>query len=305
MTGHWYPDGTQWERVSRPIPGRLIAYHHAVWRVDAIRLPDLDGDAQQAWLDAGMPDLDTWPGRPYDVDVTWIGGHRPDALQPDHTKGAIHIPARRHQYIPWQHYPPSGRWPQCSCCGEPMPCRAELADRVVDAAAARVERYDAHLPGTCWACGDPVTSRQRRVTYPGDNVDHPTGPAPTFHTRRSCRPAAGRYEERWLAADPRRERILTYPACDGILYVHADGTSECQPGRGPLGAFDAQPQPDCRGHLTHDHALKSACYVAGDWLAPAADYNEPGRCPRGCSPTGHPGTRTTGRPERRDQEATP
>jgi hypothetical protein len=108
-----------------------------------------------------------------------------------------------------------GRWPQCSCCGEPMPCRAEVQDRQIDAAMDRVEEMSKRLPGCCWGCGNPITSRQQSVIYAGENLDLPGGPDVRFHLRLDCLSAATAYETKWLSVDHSRRRMLTYPKCSG------------------------------------------------------------------------------------------
>jgi hypothetical protein len=186
----------------------------------------------------------------------------------------------------------------CSCCGEPMPCRAELEDREVTASLKQVEKWAGRLPGCCWGCGEPINRRHKSVAYPGDNLDLPGGPTVVFHTRASCRGWAQAYELRWIAVDPRRERVLTWPKCGGILVVHGDGSSECSSGTGPLG-HEHRGEHDCRGHLTHDHGSHAACYVGDRWLARESEM--PG-CPRGCDRRTHRGTWTTPRPERRPHQ---
>lgn len=296
MTDRWYGLGTMPHYGPPPI-GALLAQDHAVWRItDVTDLPLTNAD-REVWLEAGMPDAADWRGRPYRVGVEFVAGVRPSwapadgSVQPAHTDA----PARKWSGYAWYLYPDSGRWPMCSCCGEPMPCRAELQDREVTESLKRVEEMATKLPGTCWGCGEPITNRQKVVTYPGDNLDLPGGPEVRFHSRRSCWSKATRYELAWIAVDPRRERILTYPKCGGILIVHADGSSECRSGRGPLGEENLG-EPDCRGHLTHDHAAHAACYVGDAWLSRPADM--PG-CPRGCSRENHPGANGTRRPDRR------
>lgn len=283
----WYPLNTRTR--PRPNPGQLIAHQHAVWEVKAVDdLPifvgDLEGDARDLWLAAGAPDLTTWPLRPYRVHLRWVGGAGSTQLQ------WIDVPAGTHKT--WHVYP-THRWPRCSCCGEPTPCRAELEDRQISAALNRIARLEAIPVGACWACAKPITPRQKWVTYPGGNLDLPGGQQPRFHLRSDCRWQAKRYEERWLAEDPRRERILTYPRCDGILLVHSDGSSECVSGHTPLGNYVTR-APDCRGHDTHDHGTVAACYApengyfAKEWTA---------RCSRGCDPRTHE-ARATPRPRR-------
>ncbi len=296
----WQPQGTHSTGYEPPKAGDLIARAHAVWRVDEVVYTELTDAERQRWIDRGMPDMEKWAGRPYKVDVTWIGGARPDWSRDDETamKASLDVPATDYgRYAEWDIYPPSGRWPMCSCCGEPMPCRAEMQDREVYAGMTKLAILSTKLPGHCWACDEPFSHRQKSVVYGGDNLDLPGGPEVKFHLRAKCRGRAEQYELRWIAEDPRRERVLTYPSCPGILYVHADGTSECASGRMPLTGETVEPAPDCRGHLTHDHSFEAACYVGDRFLAREQDF--PG-CARGCDPHKHRGTATTARPDRRD-----
>jgi hypothetical protein len=286
-----------------PPAGRLIAHQHAVWRIHQVQIPaEFTGDDRQMWLDAGCPDpaeLDRWTGWPYIVHAVWVAGERPSwAPATGPVVAKLRVPASPWGgKNTWHLYPESGRWPQCSCCGGPMPCRAELLDQRVAAGLAEVEKHTHKMPGCCWACTEPITHRQKAVTYEGDNLDMPTGPAVQFHTRQQCRPAACEYEERWLVLDPRRERILTWPTCGGILIVHADGTSQCVTGSDQLYVRD----PNCRGHLTHDHTAFTTC-TAGSHFARMTGVDDLGDCRRGCPPDSrhHTGT-LTARPERRDR----
>lgn len=273
----WYPlrATLQWRL---PDPGQLLAWDHAVWRVlDVLDRAQADwtDDTLTAWQEQGMPDPATWDQRPVSVGLEWVGGKRPEAMRGD--RGTLL--SRGGRLTTWHVYD-SGRWPQCSCCGEPMPCQAELQDRVADAAMARLDRMQAHLPGHCWGCGEPVTRRQQAVVYAGMNLDLPGGPVVVFHTRRACAVVAMQYEERWLRAEPgqERERILTWPRCPGVLVVHQDGTSEC------YGGLDT-----CLGARTHDHGNRTACYAQSRG------------CGRECGREGHPGCTATDRVPRRQR----
>lgn len=115
-----------------PPEGRLVAFHRAVWQVRSVILPiGLDDRDMPVWGAAGRPDpisAETWVGWPYLVDALWIAGHRPADPAADgiplhafvRVGAKLHGGARR-----WNLYPATGRWPQCSCCGEPMPCHAD------------------------------------------------------------------------------------------------------------------------------------------------------------------------------------
>lgn len=274
----WSPLATE-RCYTQPAVGQLIAYKHGVWRVTDITDLPLDEEGRQVWEQQNGPDLETWGGRPLRLALDWVGGVLPESAK-GRTRGTLDTIAGK--YPVWHVYP-SGRWPQCSCCGEPMPCRTELQDQEVARSLDRIMTLESIAPGACWACHEVITTRQKSIVYPGENLDLPGGQQPRFHTRAQCAHSARAYEERWLAVDPRRERILTYPDCGGALIVHADGSSECVEERSPLGDV-CEPQPDCRGHFTHDHAYMRSC-TARD-----------GGCPRGCAPSG---MRPSPRPERR------
>lgn len=263
----WYPECAQRYVMEdeKPFPpaGSVIGYARGVWRVTASRyLTEIEwNDAdRERYRSLGQRDRLAWRWAPYRVEVEFVGGILPDAFKAsvsDAPTGALDVHADRRSPDWWVY--PHGRWPRCSCCGEPMPCRAELTDLRVDAGAERFEELASRLPGCCWGCGEPVTRRQKTVRYVGDNLDLPGGPAVVFHARSSCHYAASKYEERWLKANPSRSRIITYPKCPASLYWHADGSSECGSGH-----------PDCQGHRSHQHGHQAGC------------GHIPGGCPRGC-----------------------
>lgn len=300
MTNRWLPLAAHSKR--RPEAGDLLALEHGVWRVERVLDLQLTDTDREVWLEAGAPDLDTWRGRPYRIECVHEAGARPywapadGPVQP----AKLDVPAEQFSSRSWFVYPASGRWPQCSCCGEPMPCRADLEDREVTKGMNEIAKHSRKIPGNCWACNEEINRRQKSVLYVGDNLDLPGAAAPRFHTRSQCRGWAERYELRWIAGDPRRERILTYPKCGGILVVHADGSSECKTGEKPLLGDVAISEPDCRGHLTHDHGVQVSCIVGDDYMARPEDF--PG-CPRGCDRAGHRGVGRLKRPERRDGAA--
>jgi hypothetical protein len=89
MSSKWDPLGT-WNR-QRPDVGALVAREHAVWRVTAVTdTPPSDAD-REIWVDAGMPEV--WRGRPYRVDLAWIGGVRPAAAGDGPFDAFFNLPA--------------------------------------------------------------------------------------------------------------------------------------------------------------------------------------------------------------------
>lgn len=168
---------------------------------------------------------------------------------------------------------PNGRVPLCSCCGHPFPCLEADQQEWAANEMAKAEREMSLMPGCCPACGEPVTSRQRSITFGGPNVRNPLAEGPTFHLRSKCRYSAAQYEEAWVNDEPGRVRSLLTLRCEGIVIVHGDGTAEC------FGADGSECPSVYARHRRH-----MACYIQSHG------------CGRDCSPVGHPGTHVAGRP---------
>lgn len=247
--GEWHPECTRPERERIPQVGWLIGQDHAVWEITEVRNVKMTTEDLEHWARFGARQVETWHRRPFRVKVRWVGGVKPEWVTGDHDEGSIVI--RPDHYTRWEVYP-GGRWPKCSCCGEPMPCRASINDAVVDVTMERVNEMESRLPGHCWACGEQTTRRHKTVRYVGENLDLPGGPPVVFHVRASCYDQAAAYETRWIAADTSRRRIITWPYCPGLLIHHHDGSTECHGG-----------DSDCRGKETHDHGSGTTCYSSG------------------------------------------
>lgn len=161
--GYWSPDNCR--RFKRPEPGDLIAWDFKPWRVIDIR--------------EGVPHKD----RP---DVTYTVYRLRPIGAPD---------TNRDEHRGWVHdWPPvlDEHYGLCVHCGELTPCRAEMCRRAAEAESKRMARYD--MPGVCPACGEVVTHRQERETFP--NIVVPGGPDVTFHAgRRACRYLMNKYRE--------------------------------------------------------------------------------------------------------------
>lgn len=290
----WRPAGGQYQRLQngRIQVGDIVGLYYAAWRVTEVN-PVEDVDLS----DDDLRDMAIYKPE-------YRERHRPYYLVLAHVNGPILTPMPKtlHDGTRTVHLRvnrPGGRgepkvmgdrYQTCSCHGHPWPCQDVLLDEIVTESVARADKLAAKQAGMCWACNDPITSRQRAVSYAGENLDMPGGPPVRFHTRSQCWGSATEYELNWISVDPRRERILTWPKCSGTLVVHHDGSSECRSWSVPDSDWGGESEPDCKGHLTHDHGTMSSCLSADD---------EP--CPRGCRREGHPGCRTTPRPERRDQ----
>lgn len=202
-----------------PPVGVLIGEQHRIWRVtETPRVaPDEWTESDRAeWERARCPDPDTWDRAPVRVLAMPVGSDRLHSMTVSATTFV-----RRWAIVP-EHYA------VCSKCGDPAPCKEYLYDQESQERMKAAERAMELPDGFCPACREPITSRQKAYRFPGENLLNPLG-APTvrFHARRKCRSAAAAYEERWVAADPGRQRSVLTLRCSGRLEVHADGSAEC------------------------------------------------------------------------------
>jgi len=240
----------------RPEVGEVVAYERRAWKVVLVTVEEPTPDEQDAvdrytaaWRDMALP---------YRIRLQRIHGEPRD---------------RENTHSDWFPAYPHGRVPLCSCHGHPWPCLEADQQAQAEREMQRVEKALRLLPGCCPACEEPVTSRQRSITFGGPNVQNPLAEGPTFHLRLKYRHAAAQYEETWVAAEPGRQRSLLTLACAGTVIVHGDGTAEC------FGADES----DCPSVFAR-HRGYQACYI------------QTHGCGRECSRNGHPGTRIPGRP---------
>lgn len=173
----WKPWGaTRTDGV--PAIGTLLADGHVVWHVASVA--DLDHHKD-------------WPGA------------RTHELELESRTGAVVV--RRvatGPYSAWWTYP--GRFPVCSCCGEPSPCRRQLAEEAVERELARMRQFE--TPGVCPACGEAVLPGQLAVTFPA-NLEVPLGPPVTYHVGSArCRISAVDYQQAWLHRYPDAHELI-------------------------------------------------------------------------------------------------
>lgn len=234
----WHPDGADHWRQRSPMVGDLIPFEHAVYRViEAVDRSE------------GFPD------DPKPIRLRVLPVHIDPATVATGDDRVLRMSASRKAW--WDYYPDE-HYPICAKCREPLPCREQMASKIAAESAAHFDRYT--MPGVCPGCGEPVTQRQKTVTWE-DNAVVPGGPPVTFHMRRKCRVTAERYERRWVAADPNRRRLAL--SCDGNLVDHGDGTYEC--GRGA----------ECSGPQANHTRSYAACWYVGCTEHAPGDSNAP------------------------------
>lgn len=270
FSGNWRPEGVAREYGRRrPNVGDLVAYDYRAWEVMHVRVEDFEAEDEERMRHYRRPE-DRDKMRPYSVTLRRIHGAPHER---ENSRQEIGLRIRAFTYDGFDRYE-NGRVPLCSCHGEPWPCAESDQQRQAAKELAKAERELDRMPGCCPACDEPVTSRQKSITFGGPNVRNPLAEGPTYHLRRKCRSAAAAYEDAWVADEPGRSRSLLTLRCDGTVIVHHDGTAEC------FGAADS----DCPS-VYAQHRRYSACYT------------QLHGCGRGCPRAGHPGTRIVGRPD--------
>lgn len=268
FSGSWRPEGvaSKYGR-RRPNVGDLVAYNYRAWEVAHVKVHDFDaGDEERA--NGYRPEYRDQM-RPYSVTLRRIHGEQHAR---ENSRQEIGLGIRAFTYGGFERYE-NGRVPLCSCHGHPWPCAESDQQRQAAAELKKAERELNRMPGCCPACDEPVTQRQKSITFGGPNVNNPLAVGPTYHLRRKCRGGAAAYEEKWVVDEPGRRRSLLTLRCAGTVVVHGDGSAEC---------FGAEGS-DCPS-VYAKHRTYTACYL------------QSAGCPRGCSSQGHPGCHPTGRP---------
>lgn len=268
----WRPEGVERSgpigRRRRVSVGDVVAVERRAWEVTHVRVEDPTTEEELRLRAYVAPYREE--RLPYSVTLRRLHG-------PKHENENSRAEVGFRVGVWWEQPLPryvDGRVPLCSCCGHPWPCLIADQERLAAKELQTAERQMRLMPGCCPACEEPVTLRQKSITFGGPNVRNPLAEGPTFHLRRQCRHAAAQYEEAWVNDEPGRPRSLLTLSCAGNLIVHGDGSAEC------FGAVDS----DCPSVYAHHRGLRS-CYL------------QSAGCPRGCLVEGHPGTRISGHPD--------
>ena len=203
-----YTGNYDWKGEGRPAEGEVVAYKWAAWEVTHVAdaMPTAEEDEK---LRAYKPEFRAGHG-PYRL--TLRRRHGPKHPQEnDRGEVALRVPAG--SLYRWDKYR-SGRVPLCSCCGDPWPCRANLAEQTAAASARQTDELGRRAEvGACFGCGEPITTRQRVIRYPdAENVRVLLAAAPVFHERKSCRQFVVEYE---------RERARRLPDAAPVVDVRS------------------------------------------------------------------------------------
>jgi hypothetical protein len=213
----WWPrqPGLGWRSTDGLTADTLVIWDRKPYRVVEVReVPTVDWPEKyrEAWVQHGMPDAATWSSRPM---IVVVRDEEQPGGEPVHLQWAA---GKVWRTLP-EHYA------ICRLCRELPPCTHEHNEKIMERAAERMQEQMAILPGSCHACREPITRRQRSFTFPGPNLIRPDlgDDSARFHMRDSCEPARMHYDEGWSKATGLRP----FFSCTGRQVEHYDGTVEC------------------------------------------------------------------------------
>lgn len=216
-----------------PKVGDLVAWRYAAWLVHEIR-PYLDvdlTDAQQDKLNrlvAHFPkeqrSLAYAQRRPSNLVLRHHRG--PLIIKPGEEEGFKHLHDGTWE-VSFTFWPYRYRWnvlrdpyQVCSCHGHPWPCQEIDRNDYTEHQMRKMSRAMATTsPGVCAHCLEPITARQKSLTFPEPSRLVPGAPGPTFHTgRTACWSAAEDYERGGRLAD--NPDVMRLASCPGVRITH-------------------------------------------------------------------------------------
>jgi len=239
----WHPLGTV--SVNLPEPGQIIAWRHAAWRVVEVnRDPEADWPEEvRRRMAITKPEFrDSYIPRHVVVRPARFASNG-DPLRDK--SATVHLAARS-SFRSWDVYP-SDHYPVCSECGEPAPCRTEMARTLGEKAEKDAARFE--IAGACPACREIPTARHKVMTF-AENLRIPLGPPVTFHVgRRECRREAVKYEQELAKSQPGYQLVLS---CPGTAVQHPYDPYDRH------GGLECSEGPACRGPKL-PHAERIGC----------------------------------------------
>lgn len=253
MYGNGAEDPSRWRPASdnraehrTPAEGDLVAWRYGAWRVQSVRpIPDYDlTEDELARLDmAAVGYKPSRQAQQREINRPWhlVLRHEsgPLLIERDWPAKRLHdgtteISFRVRSAMPGVVLPEP--YMACSCHGHIWPCQeidqmqmAAHAGRNMDRALATT------APGVCAGCLEPITTRQKTLTFPEESRLVPGAPGPTFHAGRAeCWAAAEKYERTGRLVD--NPDVVRLASCPGIRFVHdardwpAEKRAECTAG---------------------------------------------------------------------------
>lgn len=265
---NWAPDlDNRRDGAGSSIPevGDLVGWRYGAWRcarsepVDEVDLSDeereqldrLVGGHREEFRPAAF-----MRNRPRSIELRHESG--PFLLKPGEPSRTLHdgtrvVHFRTRVSSQRQWYVLKDPYQTCSCHGHIWPCQAIDQNVLALHQGRKMDRLIATTePGVCAHCLEPITTRQKSLTFPEPSRLVPGAPGPTFHAGRSvCWAAAEEYERDGRLAD--NPDVVRVASCPGIRFIHerhgmpADKRLECTAGpfctglHGPAGYRDDAP----------------------------------------------------------------
>lgn len=282
--------GCRWPQV-----GDLIAWRYAAWRVHEIRpYEDTDlTDEQLAKLEKSLEkvkpeDRAAWRARKMPFHVILRHERGPLIIKPGEEKGFVRLRGGENTTeVSFTSWPDKYNWTRlpepykvCSCHGHPHPCQEIDQTRLADYQLRQFQDLeDRHASGVCANCKEPITTRQKTLTFPEPSRTLPGAPGPTYHAgRAACWAAAEEYERSGRLTDT--PGIARIASCPGIQFIHE--ARNCPPDK----RIECTAGPECTGlHGPPGHQRETPCWhkvqVAsneGAYARPSFDcgYRQPG-----------------------------
>lgn len=249
----WAPRYDNHRSVANVEVGDLVAWRYGAWRVIEVRpIDDVDlTDRQREQLDEATRRAPAALGAAYrewarprhtilrhesGPLITKPGERGPKRL---HDGTRVVSLTKRHGGL-WSLVPEP--YMACSCHGHIWPCEEIDQTAMAAAAAKQMDRAMATThPGVCAACLEPITTRQKTVTFPEESRLVPGAPGPTFHAgRAACWYAAERYERNGRLKD--NPDVTRIASCPGVRFIHEAG------GMPTAQRVECTAGPACTGH---------------------------------------------------------
>lgn len=269
----WHPEDSEmsWfardqesthRRTDKLTVGDIVVYErypYTITRIDPDALPyqHWPQPFQESWRNENTGTKSTdrpeqWERRPWRIDLEIIGGARTPRNKRDNGRfAAVAASPTTFWTVLAEHFS------VCRICQELPPCRHAFREKLLKRQEAHLNKALNLMPGTCLACAEPISKRQKTIIFNGPNLIRPDfgNDSAIFHARRSCRSRVEDYDHKLTKATGVPGRFH----CPGNLTIHTDKSTDCtQPETCP-GREARHP-----GYEYHQHTQQHQTY-GGCW----------------------------------------
>jgi hypothetical protein len=224
LTTRWSPQGySRTHQTTSLNVGDIIAYEFDAYRITNIvsylghyTLWPTDFQEKLQLSPGYISRYDSWPHRPMRLDFEIC------TLKSTAKNYIVYAPADHFWAVLPEHYA------ICNVCLKIPPCLHAMTEKFVDAEKERLNALLAILPGDCHGCREPITSRQKRIMFTGENLIRPDlgADSAVFHARKGCRGRAEAYDKKRAKAFGVDLELY----CPGRQTIHLDGSTDCSLG---------------------------------------------------------------------------